>query len=164
MTQSRHEPVGEVPDPHVPVRSEAGARTRVGMFGRIRDRVPGPGPLPTIVVAALVAGPALLVRVWALDGLGANSDEAVYAGQAASLARDPALLPFFPVFRAHPLLFQSLLSLEYRIGGGAIVRGRPLSGAVGLAPGWVTHAIGGPVYGAGGGGLPARPLRLMAHP
>jgi len=162
-TQSRHEPVGEVPDPHVPVRSEAGARTRVGMFGRIRDRVPGPGPLRTIVVAALVAGPALLVRVWALDGLGANSDEAVYAGQAASLARDPALLPFFPVFRAHPLLFQSLLSLEYRIGGVSIVGGRLLSVAFGMATVWITYAIGARLYGRRVGVLAAVLIGLMPY-
>src|SRR4051794_32912580 len=163
MTQSRHEPVGEVPDPHVPVRSEAGARTRVGMFGRIRDRVPGPGPLPTIVVAALVAGPALLVRVWALDGLGANSDEAVYAGQAASLARDPALLPYFPVFRAHPLLFQSLLSLEYRAFGVSALGGRLLSVAFGLGTVWLTYAIGARLYARRVGVLAALLIAVMPY-
>ena len=67
--------------------------------------------------AIVVAVPSLVLRLLVIDALGVNSDEAVYAGQAASLARDPAFLPFFPVFRAHPLLFQSLLSLQYRAIG-----------------------------------------------
>ena len=37
------------------------------------------------------------LRLWQLGSLGYNSDEAVYAGQGASLADDPALTPFFPI-------------------------------------------------------------------
>ena len=63
----------------------------------------------------LVALLGALIRFWQIGSLGFNSDEAVYAGQAASLAGDPrTYLPLFPVFRAHPLLFQSLLSVIYR--------------------------------------------------
>ena len=46
---------------------------------------------------------------------GFNSDEAVYAGQAAALAGDPELSRFFPIFRAHPMLFQFILSIMFRI-------------------------------------------------
>ena len=38
--------------------------------------------------------------------MGFNSDEAVYAGQAASLAGNPHYTGTFPVFRAHPMLVQ----------------------------------------------------------
>ena len=43
--------------------------------------------------------------------MGYNTDEAVYAGQAAAIAGVPYLKDMFPVFRAHPLLFQFILSL-----------------------------------------------------
>src|SRR5512143_3449773 len=66
-----------------------------------------------IVVLALVAGSFL--RIWQIDAMGFNTDEAVYAGQAAAIARIQGLKDIFPIFRAHPLLFQSLLSLVYRI-------------------------------------------------
>src|SRR5581483_4462726 len=48
----------------------------------------------TLYAAAL--GVAVVLRVWNLDALGYNSDEAVYAGQAASIAGVPELTPFFP--------------------------------------------------------------------
>lgn len=43
--------------------------------------------------------------------MGFNSDEAVHAGQAAGIAVHSALAPYSPVFRAHPLFFQTVLSL-----------------------------------------------------
>ena len=51
---------------------------------------------------AVVAIPALTLRLVDLRTLGFNSDEAVYAGQAAAIVGDPSLAPLFPVFRAHP--------------------------------------------------------------
>src|SRR6266542_6522222 len=68
--------------------------------------------LPIVVVLAV----AIFVRVWGLDRLGYNTDEAVYSGQAASIANDPELKKYFPVFRAHPLLFQTILSVPYLFG------------------------------------------------
>ena len=69
---------------------------------------------------------AASLRFWDLDRVGFNSDEAVYAGQAAALAGDPSKAEFFSVFRAHPLLVQFLISLVYRfgvseLGGRAVV-------------------------------------------
>src|SRR5215210_586035 len=96
----------------------------------------------TIAAVLVVTAPALLLRLWALDALGLNSDEAVYAGQAASLAGEDAFLPHFPVFRAHPLVFQSLLSVQYRILGVSPIGGRLLAVAFGMATIWVTYAIG----------------------
>ena len=58
------------------------------------------------------------MRLWHLAALGFNSDEAVYAGQGASIAGDAALRPFFPIFRAHPLLYQTALSFGFLLGGG----------------------------------------------
>src|SRR3954454_11854567 len=103
-----------------------------GARGRVPLGLSRPGVARTIVVTLLVAVPALVLGLWAIDSLGVNSDEAVYAGQAASLARDPAFLPYFPVVRAHPLLFQSLLSLEYRMFGVSALGGPLLAVAFGL--------------------------------
>ena len=87
---------------------------------------------PWWLLALIVAIPGVLLRVWHIDSLGVNSDEAVYAGQAASLAGDPELSPFFPIFRAHPLLFQGMLSVVYPFGGVSTLAGRLLSAALGL--------------------------------
>src|SRR3954447_11156776 len=152
-----------------------GAASRVPAFGthdRTRprprseeDRAPR-SALPfwrTAVVTLLIAAPALVLRLWALDALGLNSDEAVYAGQAASLARDPAFLPFFPVFRAHPLLFQSLLSLEYRALRVTSLGGRLLAVAFGMGTVCLTYAIGARLYGRRVGTLAALLVGVMPY-
>jgi len=96
-------------------------------------------------LAAIVAGGAVL-RLWHINELGYNSDEAVYAGQGASIANDPDLKPFFPVFRAHPLLFQTILSIGYHFGGGELF-GRVLSAAFGVATIVLVYEIGRLLYG-----------------
>ena len=50
-----------------------------------------------IIVVTVAVG----LRVWGLNQLGYNTDEAVYAGQAAAIAKDPTLKDIFPIFRAH---------------------------------------------------------------
>ncbi|MCW3842515.1 glycosyltransferase family 39 protein [Micromonospora yasonensis] len=100
------------------------------------------------VPAALVgiAALALFLRVWQLDALGFNSDEAVYAGQAASLAGNPNYTPFFPVFRAHPMLFQTLLSPFFRTGE-VDVAGRVVVATLGVATVLAVHLLGARLYG-----------------
>ena len=83
------------------------------------DLVPEPVPggqlrstgLPLTAILVLAA----VLRFWHLAATGFNSDESVYTGSASSLAGDGTLHSMFPVFRAHPLLFQVLLSLVLRI-------------------------------------------------
>src|SRR5512140_1447937 len=65
-----------------------------------------------IVLIAMAAGAFL--RLWQINAIGYNTDEAVYSGQAAAIAGVPGLKDNFPVFRAHPLLFQFLVSVVYR--------------------------------------------------
>ena len=57
-----------------------------------------------MLAVALLAG--TILRVAQLGRVGLNSDEAVYAGQSASLMGNPHFTANFPVVRAHPLLFQ----------------------------------------------------------
>lgn len=70
---------------------------------------------PLVLLVAIAAG-GTAFRIWNLDALGFNSDEAVYAGQAAAIASDPALKDIFPIFRAHPLLFQFVLAIGHAFG------------------------------------------------
>jgi predicted membrane-bound mannosyltransferase len=98
------------------------------------------------LLALAVAIPAVFLRVWHIDSLGVNSDEAVYAGQAASLAADPELSPFFPIFRAHPLLFQGMLSVVYQFGGVSTLAGRLMSAAFGLGTVVLLYFIGKLLY------------------
>jgi 4-amino-4-deoxy-L-arabinose transferase-like glycosyltransferase len=86
------------------------------------------------------------MRLWGINKLGLNSDEAVYAGQGAAIANDPTLEPFFPAFRAHPLLFQTLLSFGSHLGILEIF-GRVLSAAIGVATVGLTYMIGNLLYG-----------------
>jgi 4-amino-4-deoxy-L-arabinose transferase and related glycosyltransferases of PMT family len=112
------------------------------------------------LAAILVVGGVL--RVWALGAVGFNSDEAVYAGQAASIAGDPDTSQLFPVFRAHPLLFQTALSLLYRLGGGDVTA-RLLVAALGLATVVVVYQLGRLLYGPRVGLAAALLLAVMPY-
>jgi 4-amino-4-deoxy-L-arabinose transferase-like glycosyltransferase len=114
---------------------------------------PRSGPLtptqlspPWWLIALVVAIPGVFLRVWHIDSLGVNSDEAVYAGQAASLASDAELSPYFPIFRAHPLLFQGMLSVVYQVGGVSTLAGRLMSAAFGLGTVALLYFIGRLLY------------------
>jgi hypothetical protein len=98
------------------------------------------------VPLAAILAIATVVRLWHLDQVGYNSDEAVYAGTAASMAGHTELSGMFPVFRAHPLLFQTFLSLFYRHGISEW-GGRALAAAAGIAAVGVTYALGRRLYG-----------------
>ena len=149
--------VADVSSPEVVERRRNSAGSGPGdLFRRSRA-------LRTIAVTLLIAVPALGLRLWEIDVLGLNSDEAVYAGQAASLAQDSAFLPFFPVFRAHPLLFQALLSVPYRLDEVSSLSGRLLSVGFGLATVWLTYAIGARLYGRRVGVLAALLIAVMPY-
>jgi len=120
---------------------------------------PSPG-VGAALVAILVLAAA--VRLWRLGALGANSDEAVYAGQAASIAGVHALEPLFPVFRAHPLLFQTLLSFPYRLGDG-LETARTIAAALGVATVYVTFRLGRLLYGSAAGLAAALFMAVMPY-
>lgn len=64
-----------------------------------------------------VAAAAAFLRSIGLYRYGFNSDEAVYAGQAAAIAGFHPYGQLFGVFRAHPLLVHFLLALGYQLTG-----------------------------------------------
>jgi 4-amino-4-deoxy-L-arabinose transferase-like glycosyltransferase len=126
----------------------------------IYDRRPGTRATLVILAAILVLG--ALLRVWEIDAVGLNSDEAVYAGQGASIAGVDALAPYFPTFRAHPLLFQTLLSIGFEIGNPELF-GRLAAAALGLATVGVGYLAGDLMYGRRAGLIAAAVLALMPY-
>src|SRR6266542_2880702 len=106
-----------------PAGSASAAGRSAAWFRRVR-RVPA----GLTAVTSLALG----LRLWRLDATGFNSDEAVYGGQAASLAGNPNYTDLFPVFRAHPMLVQTVLSPLF--GHGEVdVAGRVVIAVLGVA-------------------------------
>jgi hypothetical protein len=149
-----------------PTLSPAPARVPRRARGRSAPRAPDVarrlGGIPTSVQLALIVAVAAALRLFQLDRVGFNSDEAVYVGQAGSIAEDPALEPFFPVFRAHPLLFQTFLSVGFRLG---LPDGfeRLTAAAVGVVTVWLVYELGRLLYGPNAGLLGALFVALMPY-
>ncbi|HEX9798048.1 MAG TPA: glycosyltransferase family 39 protein [Anaerolineales bacterium] len=114
-----------------------------------------------VALAAILALGGLL-RLVHLGAIGLNSDEAVYLGQAAALARVPQLADLFPIFRAHPLLVQSLLAIVMRLAPVDIA-GRLLAVAFGLATVWLTYQTGRLLYGRTAGLAAGLLLAVMPY-
>ncbi len=102
--------------------------------------------LTHLISLSLVMALAVTLRMISLNAVGYNSDEAVYAGQGAALAQVPVLKDLFPIFRAHPLLFQSLLAISYRFGDYTLT-GRYIAAAIGVGTVILTYLIGLRLYG-----------------
>jgi 4-amino-4-deoxy-L-arabinose transferase-like glycosyltransferase len=118
--------------------------------------------LPPGLLLALTLAVAAALRAWRLNDVGFNSDEAVYSGQAAAIATDPDLEEFFPVFRAHPLLFQTLLSLGFRLH---LADGfeRFAAAVLGVATVYLVYQLGRLLYGRRTGLLAALLMALMPY-
>lgn len=114
-----------------------------------------------IIVGSIVAVGAVL-RTWKLTAVGYNSDEAVYAGQAAAIAGNSDLSRFFPIFRAHPMLFQASLSVLYQFGTSDLV-GRLAAVAFGLGTIVVVFAATRLMYGRRSAYIAATIVALMPY-
>lgn len=113
-----------------------------------------------ILAIAMAAGSFL--RIWQINAMGYNTDEAVYAGQAAAIAGVPGLKDVFPIFRAHPLFFQFILSILYRFEFNDLL-GRLLAVAVGIGTIFLMYLLGKTLYGRVPGALAALFLALMPY-
>ncbi len=152
--------------PTRPIPAVAGEAIRLterrpGHHDAARRRSLGGRAIPLLAVAA-VAVPAVGLRLWNLNALGFNSDEAVYAGQAAAIAGDPRLSKLFPVFRAHPLLFQMATSLIYRVHVSDLAP-RLLAVAFGLGTVAAGYAAASRIYGRRAGFITALLLAVMPY-
>lgn len=110
----------------------------------------------------IVSTVAIGLRVWGINQLGYNTDEAVYAGQAAAIARDPTLKDIFPIFRAHPLLFQFLLALVFNFGVSDLA-GRLVAVAISLGTVYLVYRVGALLYGQKPGLLAGLFMALMPY-
>jgi hypothetical protein len=103
-----------------------------------------------VVPVALVAiiGLALYVRLIHLTALGFNSDEAVYTGQAGSLAGIGSYARNFSPFRAHPLLLQTVLAMEFTLlGRMSEFAARATVVVTGVGAVYATYRVGRLMYG-----------------
>lgn len=114
--------------------------------------------LPMTAILAI----ATFLRFWQLGAVGFNGDEAVYTGTAASLSGDRTLGALFPVFRAHPLLFQTLLSLVLRVHESDWTA-RAFAAVIGIAAVALTFLLGRRLYGRGAGLIGALLLAVMPY-
>ena len=152
----------------VPARAPAARpapdeQKRITTFARPLDMEPFGGR--RLLTGALLLGIvaiALFVRLWHFNDVGYNSDEAVYAGQGAGIAHDSQLAPFFPVFRAHPLLFQSVVAVGYELHQGDWF-GRAAAIAFGALCVLATFELGRLLYGPRAGLIAAAVLALMPY-
>lgn len=122
------------------------------------DLSPARARLLLLLAAALGA----TLRLVNLGTLGLNSDEVVYAGQAASLAGNPLFVGTFPVFRAHPMLMQSVLSVVYAHGEQDIA-GRAIVALIGVATVGLAYLLGRELYDRRTGVIAAAVLAVMPY-
>lgn len=137
------------------------AQAEAPRLSRVLD-VPAARIALLAVCVAVVALPAVALRLVDIGVLGFNSDEAVYAGQGASIAGDEQLSGLFPAFRAHPLLFQLLVSIVYQSGVDDLTP-RLLAVGFGLATVVAGYAAGAKIYGRRAGLLTALFLAVMPY-
>ncbi len=116
----------------------------------------------TGVLLATILGVAAAARLVNLNAVGFNSDEAVYSGQGASLAGNPEYIDYFPVFRAHPMLVQMLLSVIFREGEHDLA-GRVLIAGFGVATVFVVYLLGSELYSRNVGLLAGGILAVMPY-
>src|SRR5215207_8058700 len=115
-----------------------------------------------MIRVGLVMFLAVGIRLWGINQIGFNTDEAVYAGQASTIAQVPVLREIFPVFRAHPLLFQFVLALLFNFGISDLAA-RLLAVAIGVLTVYVVYSLGSMLYGENTGILAALILALMPY-
>jgi len=113
-----------------------------------------------VLWVALILGAGL--RLVGLGSVGLNSDEAVYAGQAASLTGNPHFSPLFPIIRAHPLMLQVLISPLYH-SGTPDVSGRYVTAVFGVGTICLTYLLGRVLYHPWAGTLAALFLAVMPY-
>ena len=148
-----------------PARESLAARRDARPGGRSLPTLPRLSDSPrlrTALPVLLILGLAAFLRFWQLDRVGFNSDEAVYTGTAASLAGDETLRQMFPVFRAHPVLLQLLVSFS-QYGGVSDWAARAVTALIGVAAVLATYLLGRRLYDHRIGLLAALIIAVMPY-
>ncbi|MDQ1717428.1 MAG: hypothetical protein QOE89_1381, partial [Pseudonocardiales bacterium] len=116
----------------------------------------------TALTLTVITGLAIGLRFWQLDKIGFNSDEAVYSGTAASIAGNDTMRSLFPIFRAHPLFLQILLSFGMH-GEVSDWAARAITSSIGVATVLATYLLGKRLYGTPAGLIAALLLAVMPY-
>jgi hypothetical protein len=112
----------------------------------------------------VIVGLALAVRLIHLTALGFNSDEAVYTGQAGALAGVGDYARNFSPFRAHPLMLQTILAMEFTIlGHMSEFMSRATVAFTGVITVFATYLLGRRMFGLAVGLAAALGLALMPY-
>lgn len=130
--------------------------------GHLSRAVVATASLEAWLLLSVALGAGAFLRVYGINSMGLNTDEAVYAGQAAAIVGDSTLRPFFPMFRAHPILFQFIVSFGFLWGVNDLV-GRLFAVAFGLATLLLVYQLGKVLYGRRVGAIAALFLALMPY-
>ena len=117
-------------------------RRFVALVTRFQEAVEARAATVTTVSVATAIALGIFMRFWALGRLGINSDEAVYTGQGATLAGVSGFAEDFSIFRAHPLLYQYMVSIAFRLFGLHEITGRIVAGLFGAATIYIVYLIG----------------------
>jgi Dolichyl-phosphate-mannose-protein mannosyltransferase len=107
-----------------------------------------------------------LTRFWDLNRVGFRGDEAVYAGQAAVLAGDRGLSPFFVMAsrgNSNFLLYQEIVSLVYRVLGVDDVAARVVSAVFSVLTVLVVYLIARTLYGRRAAAFAAAMLAVSSY-
>jgi 4-amino-4-deoxy-L-arabinose transferase-like glycosyltransferase len=118
--------------------------------------------LAALLGVAIAVAFGLALRFWGIGAVGFNSDEAVYAGQAAALSGDPLYTPFFAIFRAHPLLVQFLLSIIFKFTVSDVAA-RLLAVAFGVAAIPLVYLLAAQLFNRRTGVLAAATMAVLPY-
>jgi len=105
------------------------------------------GAVLTVGAAVAILAAGLAIRLHNLGQYGLNSDEAVYAAQAAGLGGFTQYSHLFGIFRAHPLLIQLIVSILYRLSGVTGLGAREVCVAFGVGLILVTGLVALTLWG-----------------
>ncbi len=89
---------------------------------------------------------ASVLRLWDLGNIGFNGDEAVYSGQAATLAGNEESAKYFSIYRAHPLFLQFIVSIFFSSFGVSDTIARIAPAIFGILTVILVYIIGKELY------------------
>lgn len=97
-------------------------------------------------VLIIIVIAASIIRLWGLGDVGFNNDEAIYSGQAATLAGYEEYGKFFSIFRAHPVFLQFVVSIFFSYFGISDTIARTVPVIFGILTVIVVYFIGKLLY------------------
>lgn len=116
-----------------------------------------------IIILFAIISIACSVRFLDLGQIGFNNDEAIYSGQAATLAGYEEFSEDFSIYRAHPLLLQFFISIVFGIAGIVDSAARLVPATFGVMTVVVTFFIGKTLYGCKAGIIASSVLALLPY-